>query len=719
MNYSARADNERLPRDETLWWVTRALLGSLVYLLVAKTTSDLKAGLIAGVSAFVVIDKIGKFRIYIESPGNKGGLINLVLGFLVVIAFGGNLAQIIGYATALMAGTALTVRQIKLMWEGHFLCILTLVLVTSCSLAIGHTINGYPGNLPLGYPYMLVTGIIFGFTYRNIWQSRSDLQRENRSFSKYASNIAFVAILTIFTLLCWRTDTFDWVDGSLYHWAYFTGPASEYRSPAGLASANQYSTIAIYLASLISHNPWRGVYIIQSTLYTLVTAGAAIIGWKKDGNIKLLILAGLFLLLLSDPGSVGPQSFPSSGLMRFFPVYLYIYGILVNINQTSEAIGSSKGLVLKVARYLTLLSALIVGALWSPESLACIIASTVCCLIIVFWRKTTTKNLYSIFNIDAYRYKPQHMLLAFIIAILVLFAGLAAAHLLNTTDVSYALNYTYKRYGWINPSAWLYTLPPFLTCLVVIEYILRSGGRRFCTSAMLLAGSGLILAYVAYRPVSNNVTVTIPVMVAICGAVITVGLNDPLKTDIDFRSRLEISQLIGLSTLVLSLSAFLLAIQQVKLKEVFSGNPIRRQDLLEEDICGRNNANISSINSQLSRFDVHLGKGTGIVPISKDGFIDKLGSCFKDMNGEIYPLVLQPPQLYLEPLDILQAKDKINIVVGKRGIKTLVILYRDDKFELQWRRELLQRIPSSFKNVETDRLSLGNIEYMYDVVKRE
>ena len=44
--------------------------------------------------------------------------------------------------------------------------------------------------------------------------------------------------------------------------------------------------------------------------------------WQKSWG--LFAVSGLLVLVLVDPGLIGPNPFPSSSVVRFFPAYLLI-----------------------------------------------------------------------------------------------------------------------------------------------------------------------------------------------------------------------------------------------------------------------------------------------------------------------------------------------------------------------------------------------------------
>ena len=71
------------------------------------------------------------------------------------------------------------------------------------------------------------------------------------------------------------------------------------------------------MASKLSLSPWFSVYLFQIIIYLITVLCLIFLSINKSGTSKLIIAALGFLLLFSDPSSVGPQSFPSSGLFRF------------------------------------------------------------------------------------------------------------------------------------------------------------------------------------------------------------------------------------------------------------------------------------------------------------------------------------------------------------------------------------------------------------------
>ena len=93
---------------------------------------------------------------------------------------------------------------------------------------------------------------------------------------------------------------------------------SEYQAGNGIETLNQYSQGALMIASNISNSAWHSVYIFQIILYFLTILFLILIGLKKNLKEKLVISSISFLLLFADPASVS-SSYPSAGLLRFFP----------------------------------------------------------------------------------------------------------------------------------------------------------------------------------------------------------------------------------------------------------------------------------------------------------------------------------------------------------------------------------------------------------------
>lgn len=314
----------------------------------------------------------------------------------------------------------------------------------------------------------------------------------------------------IFAWISFRHDSlFELsVSGSpLYHWEYFVGVVNSIKSGGVLlwSAPSQYGFLNILITSLIPlQSSWHSFYIFQSALLFLVALFAYVTACKLSEGTHLNYLFNFLLIFLSiffaDSTLIGPYPFPSSSAVRFFGVYLLLFGIY-NYSKFGK-----RQLV-----YLTFFFPLAV--LWSAES-AFYSISIISFLIISLWLMGDYKNL---------KVYTAALLTSLILPIIGIsfFYKIRWGHYPDAYSFfEYVVGYA-KGFGYID-------FPPFgpgnllLLLFVAIIYLCNNqlkegfGERSNLDFAPLMVSAASIWGVSSYyigRPVAQNITAMIPILI--------------------------------------------------------------------------------------------------------------------------------------------------------------------------------------------------------------
>lgn len=155
---------------------------------------------------------------------------------------------------------------------------------------------------------------------------------------------------------------------SLYHWEYFVGPLRSWLS--GLTPLwnipTQYGLLSVFGAALIpAESTWEKFYFFQSILMML----SALLMYFTLSSFQVKISGFFFALAVPicfffvDPRLIGPQPYPSSSAIRFFPFYLFWAVLAFNLRIRSQKL-----------LFWSLGSLILFSYLWSFEGMAYVLA---------------------------------------------------------------------------------------------------------------------------------------------------------------------------------------------------------------------------------------------------------------------------------------------------------------------------------------------------------
>jgi len=275
------------------------------------------------------------------------------------------------------------------------------------------------------------------------------------------------------------------VPGSLYHWGYYIGPMISYSDGLPISKIpSQYGLFNILLASYFPGEPLISFYLFQSSLLWFVYVVTIILVIR---TYMLNMYPAIFFMLVfylalyfADPELIGPQPFPSSSVVRFFPVYMYAWICL------SFSTLRSRSLVLLIAT--------LISFFWSAEGY---LYASVIMLSILTWfllRKS-------------YRESAKLAIVLIVSNIILLLSGHFAK--LFEFATGYAAGHGYVDFK-------LTGISQLFICAIVVAFIYYTKSihmeRNDVSSSVVLGALIGISTYFTGRPVPQNFTAMLPII---------------------------------------------------------------------------------------------------------------------------------------------------------------------------------------------------------------
>lgn len=328
-----------------------------------------------------------------------------------------------------------------------------------------------------------------------------------------------IAASTAFLLLSMRHDSlFDnTLSGiPMYHWSYFIGPIESLKSGHHLLwdTPSQYGFLTILLPSLIpAQSAWQSFYLFQSCLL-LITSIGVFFSVRQITKINIFGSFILFLIIVlslffADPEWIGPYPFPSSSVVRFFPIYLMMmifFWIPKISNRQLFALSlclpilffwSAETSLYGLSIYLTIISTLIVLSIRKKVSFQ-ILLGYLTLPLLFFCIGIANLCIYYYLNIGA----------------------LPDFYSFYEYAMGYASGFGYTPLIYGGPGNTLVLLSTFLMVTVIL---LINPARSWIARGDLLIPNSLLLGillgistYYVGRPVPQNITAILPILTIIC-----------------------------------------------------------------------------------------------------------------------------------------------------------------------------------------------------------
>ena len=392
--------------------------------------------------------------------------------------------------------------------------IMLVILVCWCSFINLPNFNSFYINLQASNIFLAGPTVLGIFIISNFVINHTNLEVSpvvNNNYLKYINIIFYIFVIYSFLFLSFRHDTI-FIPGAEYHWSYFTGVLQGINNAGWLLwdTPSQYGFLNIIIASLFkSSSSWQSFYLFQGSLLFLVSTTIFFTLVKKM-NLSFIYKILFFLIItlalyFADPAYIGPYPFPSSSVVRFFGIYAFI---IVSLYFT----------VFSIRQAVSFSIVWIIAFLWSAESALYVSSIYIFVLTAYLIRKNSFSNFSSI-------YKYYLVLPLFFLFIGILFIstyyrlniGVYPDYLLFIEHaIGYAGGHGYVPFDLYGPGNIL------LLLYVGIFYIFlqhplnnKKNNEYFSTIIIMLASIWAIGSYYVGRPVPQNITAVIPILLLI------------------------------------------------------------------------------------------------------------------------------------------------------------------------------------------------------------
>lgn len=179
--------------------------------------------------------------------------------------------------------------------------------------------------------YWMLFASFFVIFFIHIFYEKLELKSNLVKARLPASRLGLdIVAVSLFLFLSFRYDSLFQLDSS-YNWEYFVGVMRTIRA-GGILLFNipsQYGFLNLILANEFSpSSEWQAFYLFQSFLLFIVST-AIYIGYRSlyKFNLVTYLFTTLIIclsLFFADTSLIGPYLFPSSSVVRFFWVYIFL-----------------------------------------------------------------------------------------------------------------------------------------------------------------------------------------------------------------------------------------------------------------------------------------------------------------------------------------------------------------------------------------------------------
>lgn len=363
-----------------------------------------------------------------------------------------------------------------------------------------------------------------GAILRKCWDAGEKITKEE--FTNWLRALS----VGVCIVLAFRYDSL-FLGSSELHWAYYVGPAETVRNGGALLwdTPSQYGFLNILPVSVLPISSiWQSFYVTQSiflVVSSLLVVRTIIALHETNVLTGLGVLLSLIAFFFSDPALIGPQLYPSSSAMRFFPCYLLLALVIkpFRISWLGKTVE------------ITPRFAWIISLFWSVETA---FYCTCACVSLLLAQGRT---------IDLADDRKSYWLCARLFVIWLIFAvaaffGISALYLVIYGHIPdwtmywmHVIGYG-AGYGASNIPLRLGGALFFLILLFVSSLIALTGSYRVKTesvvSTRIATCAGLLWGVSSYyvgRPVFNNVLALAPILVLCSLTIIYSGLRSPLR----------------------------------------------------------------------------------------------------------------------------------------------------------------------------------------------
>ena len=575
----------------------------------------------------------------------------------------------------------------------------------------GHTVRDSIHSHIISYSYIGVVSSYF-LASQNLFIKKiiPNITKRLPKFLKNFENtskksfIIYLIFIVSFIFFSFRTDILEHASPVL-HWVYYTGPTYEAGFQNIFSTLSQYSLTFNLLASKISPNPHFSVWLGQAILLNLIFL-MGIFMCRKIKYIFIVPLSLVILILFVDPSSVGPQAYPSSSVVRFFPFYLTVFAYTI-ISDDPNSIKSKS----------ILISSIFIVILWSSLSLLSLITSLIMLVSLRFIVNFLDYDNYKDKLINYAKEMKFHFLL--IILILTIITLLVS----STYIFDFQFYYVSTNYGWASSgSIWVTAPLLFATVIIARNMIIKKDPYIFLLAMPLIAA----FAYYSYRPLSHNITAVTPLIFFTLLAMQTsvkqkINTDQVLKKDIIGERLLKN---ISISFIILALVSFTFQIPNKK-ESPFSIINITKNNLNglsnvffsipnPEKICRDNEKNYKYfLENFYNKYKNYVKTDIPFVVLADFDEVSSFGSCFiDDKNNSIQRRIFYSSALYNPPLPRYHSKKLIDNYISRHNIKEFFVITSNHNIHAKNAfNDFISQLPENFK-MQKINYPLSNPKYL-------
>ena len=380
----------------------------------------------------------------------------------------------------------------------------------------------------------------------------------------------FIIIIFLGSFLAFRTD-YLYLAEKGFHISFYVSPIIAQIEQNGYRllfdQPSQYGFLNILLPSLLNFkNGLNTFHIFQSGLMVLTIILSFFIVSRSNIKINKIFLFVFFSILffLSDPTLVGPNPYPSSSILRFFPVYL-----LIIVNETFDVNPFKKYSNLKILLLSFIFS---ISFLWSIEAFCYVIFPFVIYILI---------NIYNNFKNSEFSIVLTNILkviISFLLFIILILYIYKVTYDLNS--INFKMHFlSVLAYGEGYMTVSLTPFSPMLVIAIPIFLLINKTNnlKDFKLNFYILLMLGL-LSYFFGRAVPNNILALWPIYFLIFG--IITSYIDKKLIGICLIPMLLIISIAQLSILK---NREVLKVENLKPKITFNENIIEKYEVTSND----------------------------------------------------------------------------------------------------------------------------------------
>ena len=507
--------------------------------------------------------------------------------------------------------------------------------------------------------------------------------------------LIYLIFIVLFLFFSFRTDILEY-SSPVLHWAYYTGPTYEIGFQNIFSTLSQYSLMFNLLASKISPNPHFSVWLGQAILLNLIFL-MGIFMCRKIKYAFIVLLSLAILILFVDPSSVGPQAYPSSSVVRFFPFYLMVFAYTI-ISDDPNSIKSKSILIFSI----------IIAILWSSLSLLSLITSLIMLVTLRLIVNFSNYNNYKDKLINCFKEVKLHFLLIILTLIIIIFL------ISNTHIFDFQFYYVSTNYGWASSgSIWVIAPLLFATAIITRSMLIKKDPYIFLLAMPLIAA----FAYYSYRPLSHNITAVTPL---IFFTLLAMQTSVKQKKDTDEVSKKNIIgerllKNISIGFIILALVSFTFQIPNKK-ESPFSIINITKNNLNglsnaffsipnPEEICRDNEKNYKYfLENFYNKYKNYVKTDIPFIVLADFDEVSSFGSCFMDdKNNSIQRRIFYSSALYNPPLPKNYSKKLIDNYISRHNIKEFFVLTSNhNKYAKIAFNDFISQLPEKFKMQKID-----------------